>query len=626
MPFLIINPEPPAFISGFGRRKKFQVDSTVDTTYVIPLRIYNTSGTDTNDAIYLAGNVRSNWQDIRFTKYNGSDIIPFCILYQEATFIDVAIRVKVYNGDNFFYLYYDGPDSDIFKIAFTSDTHYDTGTDLADRDNALIYIANFVTRMQTYLPDLAISAGDKVGASSSVEATQLGWYQAVLDAFDNVAPYATDYKMSISPGNHDFDVMTFANVLAKHGAETWMESGKLYGKWETTDYCFISIDANYSVGSQTHLNVQHNGYGYVNTDQLAWLKTTLADSTKPCVVFIHQGCAEMDTDQFNLTQDVYHTRNRQDVRNILEASGKVIAVIHGHLHYHRVDVINGIPYIECGNTTNDGMNNTGNEYGEVPYDSNGRWELIELDSVTKTITAKREIYKDGDYETIYESVCSFGPTSLFEDVHNNYEAVFKFEGSPWKRSAILRDPTQLFVNNDDYMYKFPRNLYTPDPYLSDKTIRINGRTNSPNFGKAYWYFEAGTLFSFKFAFQSATLATKEFKLGDSDVATAHCCRIVFNSSGDVIGYDGATPTTLQAYVINTWYEIEMIVDVTNDTYTIKIDGSTVGSGFDFVNAKGFIRVMEIVTETGDCFIDNMRAEPYLASPPAITDTFSEETP
>lgn len=637
MPFFVSPIRP--FLTGWDRRKKITFDSTADIRdHLIDVRIYNTSGTDTVTEIYLAGNVRSDWGDIRITRSDGLTRIPFAILKEESTYIDIQIKLPVVTTDTkYYYLYYDGPAADVFKIASITDSHYDSGSNVGDRDQTLTYIANFVTRMQTYLPDLAVNNGDKTGASSSTQATQLGWYQSVLDAFDDVAPYCTDFKDGVAPGNHDFEYMSFANVLAKHSGATWMESGVMYGDWETTDFHFISLDANYNPTDQSHLSIAHNGYGYIDTTQLTWLRTTLAAATKDVIIFCHQPLSEMDTEQFTLTKDIYHTKNRDDIRKIIEASGKVIAVIHGHTHFSRIDIIEGIPYITCGNLTNDYSNNANLAFGELPQLSVGRWELIEFDRSNRTIRVKHEVQISSSYYTVYDSVVPYGITSFSDDISNNVEAVYSSDyDAAFTKSNYLRDACQLYVLDDDYLRKFPVNLHTPDPVAYRNTIKIQGRTNAPNYGRAYWVYDAQPGLS---CFQGSIYMTStfgvSFKFGNAGIATLPAVDVIFKTNGDLNIFDGfANEITLQTYSINTWYHFTIFMDTVSGVFSLIINGTSYNNGgpsYEFYSAPDYaIRQLEIVTdEIGELFIHNFRLRPWTVNfpdNPEIISIGAEEIP
>ncbi len=109
----------------------------------------------------------------------------------------------------------------------------------------------------------------------------------------------------------------------------------------------------YSTDTDTHhlifmLSEAGNGEdSYVGTEQLSWLQEDLEVTNKPTIVFTHHALADQDLTGnfwFEGRENRALVTNRDEVRNIFESSGKVIAVFNGHTHWNKMDVHNGIPY------------------------------------------------------------------------------------------------------------------------------------------------------------------------------------------------------------------------------------------------------------------------------------------
>lgn len=604
-----------------NKRKQLTINSSgSQTDYQIGFTIHNTTGTDTTSDIYLGGNVRSDWGDVRIKSIDGT-ALPFSITYQDDTSITVEVLVSLSSGDNTFYIYYDkAATSSPYKIALLTDTHYDAVTDAGvNRTHSLDYIDNFVARMATYLPDLAVNNGDKTGAGSTTEATQLSWYQGVLDHFAPVSAYAGEVKEGVAPGNHDFQYIYFASVLAKHTADTWMEAGVLYGFWENADYRFISLDANYATNTENHMDYQHQGNGYINPTQLTWLTNTLNSSTKPCIIFCHQPLAEETTDQQgktqtpSLTKEIYHTQNRTAVRTALENSGKVVCVISGHVHWHRLDVINGIPYL----TMNDLLE--AQYSGEPISGTTGNWSLIELDKDSRTIRFKMEAMSGGNYYTVADYLIPMNQTIYDTDIAYYPEKVYASgNAATFGRASLLSDCCQFTANDPAFVYTHPVIAYS-EPKLSPKTFKIVGVTSSPNFGRLYFAFAPQTGdFRMKFAVQLSAQTNKLFKIYNTSDASpaAYLC---FRPTGNISAYNtSGTETVLQAYSLNTWYQIEIILYMSTSKYDVIINGTKQASLFSFYSANTTLQNLEIITEAGNCFIDNLRIEKYASTDPSMT--------
>lgn len=591
--------------------------SAAQSDYPTQITLHNTTGTDTITDLYV-GTVRADWGDIR-VKFNNTTI-PFAILKQDSTSILISFTANLVSGNNTFTIKANKPAVIApFKMACLTDTHYDPNDTTEDRNQTLNFIDNFVTRMSTYLPDLAVNNGDKIGNSNNTanltnETTRLAWYQLNMNHFAAVSPYAGDTKDGVAMGNHDNDSMAWTNVLAKHSSETWMQLGVMYGYWESADFRFISLDGNYSNIDQSHNSVGGTLYAYVNNAQLTWLTATLASSTKPCIIFIHHACSEIDTNIILLNKEVYHVSNRVAIRTILEGSGKVACCIHGHLHWHRHDIINGIPYLIMTNSA------TEEQPLSNPTNTLGRWYLIEIDREACKIKFTCEGKIGSSYYTIYEDTVAY-KTIFDTDIAHSAERVFALTyNATYSKASLWSDPAQVYSANKDYIAFMPVNKYLGEPFISDRTIKIVGRTDSPNIGKGSFYFANQTgLFRMKFGLYASQLKTLNFKIGNgSNADTAPSIVLNLGTDGSLKAYNGATQTSIGTHSITTWYQFEIIVNTASSTFTIKKDGTAIATTFAFKGANTQLNQLQIETETGSWFIDNLRVEHYVTPEPTIT--------
>jgi len=136
-------------------------------------------------------------------------------------------------------------------------------------------------------------------------------------------------------GNHDADSLSKTQYLGEI-----TNSGILPG---STNYTFVSggvrvvvLDANHKTDGTDY---DHGNFEWsdsnIDAPQLAWLTQTLGASRAPVIILVHQ--------QLDGT-GAYYVKNSADVREVIEASGKVIAVLQGHRHEGAYSVINGVPY------------------------------------------------------------------------------------------------------------------------------------------------------------------------------------------------------------------------------------------------------------------------------------------
>lgn len=139
-------------------------------------------------------------------------------------------------------------------------------------------------------------------------------------------------------GNHD------VRTLSEKDITEILDYEKLYYGFDTRDYHFIALSFVMTGDHTHHLD---DIKAEVPQEQMEWLRKELLKTDKPIIIFIHYGLAEDDMKSnfwFESDQPNALLANRQEIRKVLEESGKVKAVISGHQHWNRMNVHNGIPY------------------------------------------------------------------------------------------------------------------------------------------------------------------------------------------------------------------------------------------------------------------------------------------
>jgi predicted phosphodiesterase len=136
-------------------------------------------------------------------------------------------------------------------------------------------------------------------------------------------------------GNHDTDSLSKAQYLAS-APNTGITPNATRYAFVSGGVRFIVLDASHKTDGSDY---DHGNFDWsdsnVDAPQLAWLAKTLAGSVEPVIVFVHQ---QLDG------SGAYYVKNAAQVREVLEKSGKVIAVLQGHRHEGGFSTINGIPY------------------------------------------------------------------------------------------------------------------------------------------------------------------------------------------------------------------------------------------------------------------------------------------
>jgi hypothetical protein len=257
---------------------------------------------------------------------------------------------------------------------------------------------------------------------------------------------------------------------------------------------------------------------------------------------------------------------------------------------------------------------------EFPLTAQGRWDLISLDKINRTAIVTHEVRVSGVIYEVYKSIIPFGPSVYNSQYSNNPEATFALGYAALDgRASIMRDPCQSIVNDDIYMLKYPPDLKVPDPWLSERTVRLKNQMNTPNFGRTVWEFASQTgLFACRFKMRiSNNTNLKFFKIGNTAVTATPGPRIDF-SGGNINVYNAGVATTVRTYTGGVWMEFDIYADASTDKYEVWIDGVLEATNFSFVNNQTALKAIEIGGELANIYVDNLRIEKYIVSGPAIT--------
>jgi len=140
------------------------------------------------------------------------------------------------------------------------------------------------------------------------------------------------------PGNHDFDCLTEDEFFLRTPNDGKI-IGKGYYSFVRNGVTFIVLDGCYTSGMKHYSRNTKWTWTDANIppEQLAWLDHELAAAKDHAVVLCHQ--------RLDPSAERHHLmKNAAAVREVLEKSGKVRAVLTGHEHTGGQCVVNGIPY------------------------------------------------------------------------------------------------------------------------------------------------------------------------------------------------------------------------------------------------------------------------------------------
>jgi alkaline phosphatase len=173
-------------------------------------------------------------------------------------------------------------------------------------------------------PALVVELGDFIDQADSVD-REIEWLQTMESHFARLS-MPRHYVL----GNHCVGTLTKEEFAANTKAAGSFESFEAGGvTFIILDSCFRSDGTPYSRKNFDWKDAN------VPKDELAWLESQLSKASGPVIVFAHQ---RLDADKAHAVQ------NAAEVRSLLEKSGKVHAVFHGHSHKNDYQQIAGIHY------------------------------------------------------------------------------------------------------------------------------------------------------------------------------------------------------------------------------------------------------------------------------------------
>lgn len=218
------------------------------------------------------------------------------------------------------------------RFALISDVHFGPQASHQGKLRKLTHqseelVAAFVRRMREEVnPDVVVNLGDVLEDETSEQdraryARFVGLLREVGKPILHVA------------GNHDTINLT---------------PEELCGLWGTSASLTYSQDLH-GVHFAVLRTIEHRGERIeLPEEQLKWLEADLAATSLPCIVLMHHPVSEMRLEGnrwFEKRPHLCRVVERRAAREVIERSGKVLAVFNGHVHWNHLDIIRGIPYV-----------------------------------------------------------------------------------------------------------------------------------------------------------------------------------------------------------------------------------------------------------------------------------------
>ena len=218
------------------------------------------------------------------------------------------------------------------KIGLFTDSHYCRAEVLCNTRRPSLSLGKIKEAMDAFSlarVDLCICLGDLTDHKEG------DTKEAVTSCFFEAMELIKSYNIPffLIPGNHDYLMMRAEELY------TALSQEPLPFTLGLDRLNIIFLDANYREWGE-----RFDTAGVLWTDsnlptyEVEYLKRTLEHSKKECIIMLHEN---LDPN----VEEHHIVKNAAEIREILEASGKVRTVIQGHFHEGADSVVNGIRYI-----------------------------------------------------------------------------------------------------------------------------------------------------------------------------------------------------------------------------------------------------------------------------------------
>jgi len=207
------------------------------------------------------------------------------------------------------------------RFGIVTDSHYADADTIGSRfyRHSLDKLTECVELMNRQKVDFLIELGDfKDQDNPPVEQRTISYLQAVEKIFQQFN--GPTYHIL---GNHDADSISKKQFLT-HIENTNVDSGRSYYSFDLNGLHFVVLDANYTADGADY---DHGNFDWMDANvppaELNWLRQDLIAAPGPVILFVHQQLDGIGSAYIN---------NAEEVRQILEQSGKILFVFQGHYH------------------------------------------------------------------------------------------------------------------------------------------------------------------------------------------------------------------------------------------------------------------------------------------------------
>jgi len=243
-----------------------------------------------------------------------------------------------------------------FTFGLVTDLHYADKKESGSRyyRESLAKLRVAATEFETEKPEFVVSLGDIIDSADALE-EEKGHLDKVVAELAKL-PGKKYYVL----GNHCVHNLTKSEYLKG------VEQEKSAFSFDAGGYHFVVLDACFREDGKPY---QRNNFKWTDSNipkqQIDWLAKDLSQTKKQTIVFVHQ---RLDT------TNNHGIKNAKDVRQVLEDSGKTLAVFQGHSHANSYKEIEGIHYCVIAAMV-EGSGKRNNAFASVKLSKKGALEV-----------------------------------------------------------------------------------------------------------------------------------------------------------------------------------------------------------------------------------------------------------
>jgi alkaline phosphatase len=214
----------------------------------------------------------------------------------------------------------------VLRIGLVTDLHYADKAPAGTRyyRETMAKLGEAAARFAQEKPSFIAELGDLIDAADSVD-SERQWLSAINREFSAVSQ-DRHYVL----GNHCVDMLTKAEFLEG------VERERSYYSFDRSGFHFVVLDSCFRSDGQPYgRKNSHWTDANVPPAEIEWLVADLQSTSNKVIVFAHQ---RLDV------SNNHGVKNGAEIRQVLEGSGRVLAVWQGHSHQNDYREIGGIHY------------------------------------------------------------------------------------------------------------------------------------------------------------------------------------------------------------------------------------------------------------------------------------------